>query len=109
MSGNPTDHLFHLEGVPERQRRWGAQGDGSHSAPGLGASLSPFSVSLERTAENARNLAEGSGADPVPTVLGHLTLLLWAPLKTRGRQVPHGAGGQMLSFSLGHSWKPPTS
>lgn len=45
----------------------------------------------------------GSGADPAPTVLGHLTLLSWAPLKIRGRQGPHGAGGQMLSFSLGHS------
>ena len=34
---------------------------------------------------------------------------LLGPPKTRGRQGLHGAGAQMLSFSLGHTWKPPTS
>lgn len=61
VSGAPRRPPIPPRGVPERQRRWGAQGDDSHSAQTperllkkgsrAGACLSPFSMSLERQAD----------------------------------------------------------
>lgn len=103
-------------------------------ALGPGSTLTPFPMSLERQprilmaadgssepALNPNQLGRTPETRPgshgwtrVPTVLGHLTLISWAPQSERPasshdeRALEQVSLGEMLGFSLQHFWRPST-
>ena len=74
MSGHPADHLFHLEGVPERQRRWGAQGDDSHSAQTPAAAAAAAAKSLQSCPTLCDPIDGSPPGSPVPGILQARTM-----------------------------------